>query len=295
MFRLALALVLTLPLQGAWLSNLKEAKNQASEEGKDVYAVFLSTDISGACVQFKKRVLSQDLFQEAIADRFVMVLLDVPLKQTPGIVSPLAANRVLAENFGVDRYPTTFFLNSKGIVYARETGAATSGPLEHAAKVIRRAKDQVARLESIKEAYQRDGLERAKSLVTLIKSTPLGADSSLNAEHLEELAKLDPDDSLGFQKTYLADLGFADLDRAIKEVFHKNSYGEVVKLVDGYLARFEPQGELLQKALFPKLAALDHGRKTAEAIKTAEAVIAVDDNSSYGKLASQILKRLRLK
>ena len=69
----------------------------------------------------------------------------------------------------------------------------------------------------------------------------------------------------------------------------------MVKLVDGYLARFEPQGELLQKALFPKLAALDHGRKTAEAIKTAEAVIAVDDNSSYGKLASQILKRLRLK
>ena len=295
MFRSALALVLILPLQGGWLSDLKEAKKQASEEKKDVYVVFLSTEISGACVQFKKRVLSQDLFQAAIADRFVPVLLDVPLKQTPGMVSPLAANRVVAENFGVERYPTAFFLNSKGLVYARETGAAMNGPLKHAAKVIRRSKDQVARLKSIEEAYQKNGLERAKSLMALVKSTPRGADPSLNAEHLEELAKLDPDDSLGFRKDHLAEMGFADLDRAIKEVFHKDSYDEVVKLVDDYVTRFEPKGALFQKALFPKLAALNHGKQKAQAIKAAEAVIAVDANSAHGKLASQILKRLKSK
>ena len=52
-FRLALVLVLILPLQGAWLADLKEAKKQASEEKKDVFVVFLATEISGACVQFK--------------------------------------------------------------------------------------------------------------------------------------------------------------------------------------------------------------------------------------------------
>jgi hypothetical protein len=295
MFRLVLVLVLILPLQGAWFTDLKEAKKQASKEKKDVYLVFLATEISGACVQFKKRVLSQDLFQGAIADRYVPVLLDVPLKQTPGMVSPLAANRVVAETFGVDRYPTTFFLNSKGIVYAREIGAATNGPLKHAAKVIRRSKDQVARLKSIKEAYQQNGLERAKSLIALVKSTPRGSDPSLDAEHLEELARLDPNDSLGFQKNHLAERGFADLDRRLEEVFHKDSYDEVIQLVDDYITRFEPKGALLQKALFPKLAALNHGKQTAEAIKAAEAVIAVDVNSSHGKLAAQMLKRLKSK
>lgn len=293
MFRLAFAFVLALPLQGAWLKNLDEARKQASDEKKDVYLVFLSTEISGACVQFNKLVLSQDLFQESIVDRFVPVLLDVPLKQTPGMVSPLAANRMVAEKFGVDRYPTSFYLNSEGVVYARETGAAIDGPLKHAAKVIRRSKDHVARLKALEEAYQKEGLERAKALVELIKSTPRGADPSLNAEHLEELAKQDPDDSLGFRKAHLAERGFAELDRGLKEVFHKDSYDEVVKLVDDYVTKFEPQGALLQKALFPKLAALNHGRQTAEAIKAARAVIAVDANSPHGKLAAQILKRLK--
>ena len=223
------------------------------------------------------------------------VLFDVPLKQTPGMVSPLVANRVVAEGFGVDRYPTAFFLNSKGIVYARETGAAINGPLKHAAKVIQRSNDQVARLKAIKEAYQKNGLERAKSLIALVKSTPLGADPSLNADHLEEMAKLDPDDSLGFRKNHLAEMGFANLNRSLKEVFHKDSYDEVVQLVDDYITKFEPEEALLQKALFPKLAALNHGKQKAQAIKAAEAVIAVDANSAHGKLASQILKRLKSK
>ena len=295
MFRLALALLLALPLQGAWLKNLDEAKKRASEEKKDIYLVFLSTGISGACVQFNERVLSRALFQEAIAERFVPVLLDVPLKPTPGMISPLASNRIFAGQFGVDRYPTTFYLNSEGIVYARETGAAVDGPLKHAAKVIRRSKDQVARLKAVEEAYQKDGLERAKALVALIESTPRGADPSLNAAHLDELAKLDPDDLLGFQKAHLAERGFVDLDLALKEVFHKDSYDEVVKLVDDYVARFKPKGALLQKALFPKLAALNHGRQTEEAIQLAEELIAVDANSSHGKLAAQILKRLKAK
>ncbi|MEN8774459.1 MAG: thioredoxin family protein [Akkermansiaceae bacterium] len=293
MFRLILALTLLCPLQGAWLKNLDEAKKQAAEEKKDVFLVFLSTGISGACVQFNERVISQGLFQQAIADRFVPVLLDVPLKQTPGMVSPLATNRIVAEKFGVDRYPTTVYLNSEGVIYARETGAAIDGPLKHAAKVIRRSKAQVARLKSIDEAYQKDGREKAEALVELLKSTPRGADPSLNAEHLEELAKLDPEDTLGFRKAHLAEKGFVNLDRAIKEVFHKDSYEEVVKLVDGYLAEFDPKGSLLQKALFPKLAALNHGRQIEEAIKAAETVIAVDANSSHGKLAAQILKRLK--
>jgi hypothetical protein len=109
------------------------------------------------------------------------------------------------------------------------------------------------------------------------------------------LAKLDPDDSLGFRKDHLAETGFTDLDRAIKEVFHKDSYDQVIKLVDDYITKFEPKGVLLQKALFPKLAALNHDKQTAQATEVAEAVIAIDATSAHGKLAAQILRRLKSK
>ncbi|MDB4523259.1 hypothetical protein N9074_03815, partial [Akkermansiaceae bacterium] len=133
-----------------------------------------------------------------------------------------------------------------GQTAAREfCAAAINGPLKHAAKVIQRSNDQLARLKSIKEAYQQNGLARVKSLIALVKSTPQGADPSLNADHLEEIAKLDPDDSLGFRKNHLAEMGFAILDRGLKEVFHKDSYDEVIQLVDDYITRFEPKGALL--------------------------------------------------
>ena len=42
MFRLVLVLVLILPLEGAWLTDLKDARKRAFEEKKDVYVVFLA-------------------------------------------------------------------------------------------------------------------------------------------------------------------------------------------------------------------------------------------------------------
>lgn len=293
MLRFALAFILALPLQGAWLTNLDEGKRKAAEEGKEIYLVFTSLEISGACVQLKKRILSQEEFQASVADRLILVHLDVPLESKPGMVSPLAANLFVAEKFGVEAYPTAFFLTSDGVTYARETGALTGGPLKYAARVLKKSSEQAGREAALKAAYQKEGLDRAKDLIAVIKNAPTAADPELYAKHMTELAKVDPDDTLGFQKQRQAELGFADLDRALEEVFHKDSYPEVVKLVDAYLAEFAPQGALKQKALFPKLAALNHGKQIPEAVAAAEEVIAVDANSSYGKLAAQILERLK--
>lgn len=295
MFRLVLACFLILPLQGAYFTRLDQAKAVASKEEKDLYLVFLSMTTSGECVQFEKRVLAQKSFQDAVSDQFVLVVLDLVPPANLDEKSPPVGNQLSAMKFGVREVPTTFFLNSDGIVYARETGAATVGPVEHAEHVLAKAKEEKARKKALERAYEKEGLERAKALVAILRETPKGADSSLYAQHFEELTKVDPKDSLGFRKQRMAEVGFDNLDRALEEVFHRDSYDEVVKLVDEYVLKFQPQGALLQRALFPKLAALNHGKNTAAAIKAAEAVIAVDADSSYGKLAAQILKRLQAK
>lgn len=292
LIRLVLIFLFALPLHGAWLKSLDDAKKQAKEEKKDIYLIFTSLKISGACVQLEKRVLSQESFQKAVGEKFVLVHLDVPLQQTPGMVSPLAANRIVARKFGVEGYPTAFYLDSQGRSYATESGLLMGGPDDYAKRLLGKAEEQTGRLKEFGEAYQKEGLDRAKAIIAILKKQPRGASSELNADHMAELARLDPEDSLGFQKKRQAEQGFRDLDRAVKEIFHKDSYEEVVKLVDSYVKEYQPKGELLQKALFPKLAALRHGKNFDAAIITADEIIAVDANSSHGKLAAQMRKQL---
>jgi|TARA_B110000914_G_scaffold137666_1_gene120446 hypothetical protein len=292
MWRFGLVVLFVLPLKAAWLKDLDTARNLAAKEEKNIYLIFTSLKVSGACLQLEKRVLSQESFQKAVTEKFVLVHLDVPLQQKPGMISPLAANRIVAKSFRVESYPTAFYLDSKGRSYASETGALIGGPDDYAKHLLKKSTEQTDRNQAFEEAYEKEGLERAKAIIAVLKKSPKGASAKLHASHIAELAKVDPNDSLGFQRKRLAAEGFRDLDRALKEVFHKNSYDEVVKLVDTYVREFQPEGELLQKALFPKLAALRHGKKFREAIVAADEVIAVDANSAHGKLAGQLRKQL---
>lgn len=296
--RLALiisVLFCVLPLQASWFKNLDEAKAKAAEEKKDIYLIFTSLKVSGACVQLEKRVLSKKAFQEAVAERFVLVHLDIPLQTTPGMTSPLAGNREVAKKFGVEAYPSAFYLNFKGQTYASESGALIGGPDEYAARLLKKAGEREGQKKALKLAYKKEGLDRARAIIAVLKKVPRGADDVLFVEEMAELARADPEDSLGFQKPRLAEKGFRDLEQALKKVFHKDSYHEVVKLVNAYVLEFQPKGPLLQKALFPKLAALNHGGQTEAAIKAAQEVIAVDPGSAYGKFAAQILAKLQAK
>ncbi len=293
MLRLCFVFLLALPLKAAWLKDLDAARKLAATEERDIYLIFTSLQVSGACVQLEKRVLSQESFQQAVAGKFVLVHLDVPLQQKPGMISPLAANRIVAKSFGVDSYPTAHYLDSQGRSYAVETGALIGGPEDYAKHLLQKFAEQKGRNGALQEAYQKEGLERAKAIIEVLKRVPKGASADLYASHMGELAKVDPDDTLGFRRKRLAEEGFRDLNRALKEVFHKNSYDEVVKLVDTYVRDFQPKGAWLQKALFPKLAAFRHGKKFPEAITVAEEIIAVDADSSHGKLAAQIRNQLK--
>lgn len=293
MLRFIFLLLLAAPLQGAWLTDLTAAKDQAAKEGKGIYLVFTSLKFSGACVQLEKRVLSQESFQKAVEDRFVLVQLDVPLQQTPGMVSPLAANLVVAQKFGVQSYPTGFLLDEKGRSYASQSGALINDPEKYAAGLREIADAQKNRVAKLKSASEKEGLEKASAIIEVLREVPSTANPEIYQEYMEALAKADPDDSLGFQKKRLAEQGFHDLDRALREVFGKDSHDQVEKLVDDYVARFDPEGELLQKALFPKLAALNQSGEKERAMKAAEEVIAVDENSAHGKFAAQIFAKLK--
>ncbi|YCM42107.1 thioredoxin family protein [Verrucomicrobiaceae bacterium 227] len=293
MRHLALICALVTPLSAAWLHDLEAGKKLAAEEKKDVYLIFTALKVSGACVQLEKRVLSQDAFQSAVEEKFVLVHLDVPLEQEPGVVDPLTPNKFTAGKFGIENYPTALYLNADGHPYLSETGALTGGPEKYAAHLLEKAGEQSGRDRALEDAGKLEGLERAKALIAVIESAPSSASPKLYEGQLKELADLDPDDSLGFQGRYHAEAAFRELETALRDIFHQNSYEEVVQLVDRFVKDHQAEGALLQKALFRKLAAQRHGKMTDEAIKTAEVIIETDPESSHGRLAKQILESLQ--
>ncbi|MGC6466966.1 MAG: thioredoxin family protein [Akkermansiaceae bacterium] len=282
-----------LPLAAEWLDDLKAGQEKAAKEKKHLFLVFTSVKSSGACQQLERKVLSRDSFQQTAAEKFVLVRLDVPPAKQPEGDGELKGNRFLARVWGVETYPTALYLDGKGRPYLTESGSLNHGAEDYAAHLVEQAGLQTSREEALERAYQEQGLERAKLIIDVIKSAPSSASPSLYGEQLKELAKLDPEDSLNFQKPYKLDLAFKELESALASTFHKDAYDEVVKLVDDFQEQHKPDGEIFQKAQFRKLAALRHGGKTEEAVRTAEGIIAAGPETSHGRLAAQILKSLK--
>ncbi len=287
--------LLSLPLQAVWLKSLEEAKSQAVKAGKEIYLVFTSQEVSGACVQLQKQLLSQEAFCQRVAERFILVNLDVPAPAREGEVSPRLGNEIIAKNFKVESYPSAFYLNEQGLSYASETGVIMTELEEFSARLIEMSDFYRKQKEALKLAYEKEGMARARAIVEVLKNAPQGGAEERFADEFTELASLDPEDSLGFQKPRLAEKGFRDLSEDLEEVFHKDSYEEATQRIDRYVEEFQPQGLLLQKVLFRKLAALSHAGQTEAAILTAEKIIIVDAESSHGKLAAQMLSRLEKK
>lgn len=291
-FLLVLTLLPAMPLSGAWVKDLNEARELAGQESKDLLLVFTALDISGACVQFDKRVMSADAFRKAVEDRFVLVHLDVPLESRPGVVSPNDDHRKVAKQFGVETFPSVFWLDSEGHRYASALGALTGTAEEVAAKVLAKQEAKTARQEELRKAYEMSGMDRARAIVAILRKEVRGADPARDAGHLAELARLDPDDTLGFQARRRAEIAFEDLEVSLEEAFLEGAHAEAIRLIDQFLADHRPPREMQQKLLFRKLAALEKTGPITEARKVAQQVIDLDPDSPHGRFARQILKKL---
>lgn len=284
---------LLLPLQGAWVDDLNQARARAAKEQKDLFLVFTSLDVSGACVQLEKRVLSQEAFHDVLDDRFILVHLDVPMKRKVGMVPANAGNLGIAREFGVEVYPSSLWLDANGLAYAREGGALPGGPAEVALKVLEKQRLESQRNQSLKVAYREQGMKRAEALVAALKKSQPGSDPSRDGEHLKELARLDPADTLAFQGSRKARIAFQKLDKDLQDKFKEGSYQEAIVQVNQYLTEHRPDIQLHQKILFRKLAALRQTGRTEDAVTTAETIVQLDHKSSHGRLAAQILEGLK--
>ena len=227
-----------------WLTDFEEGKKVAAESGKTMLVDFTGSDWCGWCIKLKDEVFSQEAFEVA-ADKYVLVELDFPKSPDLITVEQRAKNEEVGQKFQVQGFPTILLLDAKGRAFAR-TGYQEGGPeayLTHLDEISKPYEDlKAAEGDARKEAL-------AAFLVTLSGEE---IEQDYNAE-LDELKKLDPEDESGFLSEMAAAKALAEFEEQVEENLGAGDFDAVLKQVDSYLTKYDPQGEDRQHILMGRV------------------------------------------
>jgi thioredoxin-related protein len=99
----------------AWLTDYKQAQQQAKATNKLLLLDFTGSDWCGWCIKLRREVFSQPEFQQYANKNLVLLEIDFPRakEQTKAI---RVQNQSLAEQYGIQGFPTIVVLNGAGKV-----------------------------------------------------------------------------------------------------------------------------------------------------------------------------------
>ena len=103
-----------------WTSDFPAAQKLAAKENKHLYVLFTGSDWCPYCVKLQKNVLSKDSFKKFAKDNLVLVYVDFPRRSK---ADDPAANKALAEKYGVRGFPTAKIMTPDGKVVTEIVGA----------------------------------------------------------------------------------------------------------------------------------------------------------------------------
>lgn len=119
-----------------WKTNYAEARQEAAEEGKTMVLFFTGSDWCPWCIKINKEILSKPEFADKVADRFVFVEIDKPMK-TKLPEAQQKQNQELIQQYKIKAFPTVLIVTDQGKVIAepRYTGGET--PAQYADQLLK--------------------------------------------------------------------------------------------------------------------------------------------------------------
>lgn len=233
--------------QELWTTDFEAAKAQAAKENKDILVFFTGSDWCGWCKILKKEVLDTPAFQAAAPKQFVLEEADFPQKtKLPPALE--AQNKKLHEQFGVQGKPAVVMLDAQGRPYA-QIGYRPGGPEQYLAMLSEFQACRAARDAAWKQAEAAQGVERAKWLAVGLDAMDEEIAIRSYGSVLEEIKKLDPQDTLGLAKKMEYKARLEVLKAAVSKARGKdNNRAAALKAIDDFIAVNKPEAEALQKA-----------------------------------------------
>jgi thioredoxin-related protein len=184
--------VLSLSAADTWLTDLDEGIKVAKAEKKAILVDFTGSDWCGWCIRLKKEVFDQKEFAAATKD-FVLVELDYPQKKKQS-AEEKAKNKVWAEKFAIEGYPTIMLLDSEGQPFA-QTGYQAGGPVKYLAHLAELMKDNTPAGKAKFAQGKKDevllrgyGEELEKLITPLLEKKDLAAAEAAIAKFIKDKA-----------------------------------------------------------------------------------------------------------
>lgn len=99
--------------ESGWLTDYKQAQQEAKSSKKLLFLVFTGSDWCGPCIFFKRNVLSKSEFKEYASKNLVLMEVDFPqAKQQSATLKE--QNMKLAMQHKIEGFPTVVVLNGEG-------------------------------------------------------------------------------------------------------------------------------------------------------------------------------------
>ena len=198
--------------------DVEQALTQAEKENKDLLMNFNGSDWCGWCIRMREEIFSQEEFQNAASEHFVLVELDFPNDDSRMSKETLAQNTHWQEKLAVEGFPAIYLLDQAGKPYAL-TGYQPGGPERYLEHLTELRQVRVQRDELFALADKVTGVERAKFLDSGLETMGMELALTVYTDQVEEILRLDADNETGLRSKYQEPLIKAAYQRLMPVIY----------------------------------------------------------------------------
>ncbi|NQV23127.1 MAG: thioredoxin family protein [Rhodopirellula sp.] len=184
-----------------WITSFEAAKVQAQKQNKDILVNFTGSDWCTWCIRLAQEVFSRPGFADYAQKNFILVEADFPQNQLgqPEAIDP--QHQELADRYEFQGFPTIMLFDKQGRPFA-QTGYQPGGPEAYNAHLDEFRQARVDRDTAVAAAEKLEGVERAKMLDEALATLPPGLLFPAYESVVEEIIKLDADNSAELRSQY---------------------------------------------------------------------------------------------
>jgi thioredoxin-related protein len=277
---------------GLWNPDFAAAKRQAEKEGKDLLIEFTGSDWCPPCIKLWKETFSQDAFQKAMSEQYVLVVLDTPRK-TPLAPDLKAQSDEAHEAYAVNKWPTIFLASADGKPYARTDDYGAVSGIDGWTKLLATMQENEAKRDAaLALAAKAEGIDKAKHLDAALSVCGEFCPTAPYSAEIDAIAAADPENKTGLKQRWVGKRAADRLEIDLPKLGKAGKWDELAATIASFLQDAKPEGEVRQKALFWQGTAFARLKKLDDAKKALEEAKSLGADKEFGKRASELLGKL---